>query len=115
MAAKVNYVLYIDYKAGTGEPGYLYVSLKAKTLLEAIAEADKWSRIDIYLMRIMEKDGRSEIDQLAWRKQIYTAILCRRSSGWHLNTTEYSEQTHKVYRYYKTVDDRHYEWFDLAK
>ena len=110
-----DYILYIDYKANVPGCGYLYTRLNATDLVAAMCEAEKqWYSQDVYLMRIMEKVGKSEKDQGTWRKQKYNAILCRRSGWWFANDKDHYEQEHKIFRYNGTGKNKEYEWFEIA-
>lgn len=103
----MKFVLCIDYKAATNK-GLEYMVMDAKNELEAIAEADsKWND-EIYMMQIMKQDGK--VDRTNdWRVTKYTAILARRSHGWHLNNKENSEADHSVHHY--IPKDPRWAWF----
>ena len=99
----MKYILYTDYCAGQNKQ-YEYRELSAKTLLEAIGEADKIRKSDpleIYLTRIMEYHS-TEKEEGCSKKEIYRAVLCERSHGWHLNDIMNSESDHyaakRIYR-----------------
>lgn len=105
-----KFIAYIDYKAGyKADCGkdFEYVPLNAKSLIEAIAEVDTMWNDKIYLIRIMQKDGKIEKVE-DYKTERYKAILCRRSYGWHQNTEEYSESEHVVKKCY-TEDWENYE------
>lgn len=87
-----KYTLYIDYKKTYS---FHYETLEAKTLEEAIKEADKKMSNEIYLMRVMEKTG--NIERNSGRKCTkYKAIICNRGNGWHINDKEHGENYHAV-------------------
>ena len=112
----MKYTLYIDYKASVASwkdtNSYKYISMDAKNLEEAIAEADSLWNDSIYLMRIMKKEGK--IGRADGAKfETYKAILCRRSYGWHRNTEENSESIHVVNKYW-LVDNKAITWYEIA-
>ena len=104
-----KFVVYVDYKSYYRKYGFKfeYVPLNAKSIIEAIAEADMMWNEKIYRIRIMKKFGKigKEGD---YKTQKYKAILCRRSYGWYPNTEEYYEHEHFVERYYNK-DREYYE------
>ena len=101
----MKFVLYIDYltgcTAGWSDPnGYKYIDMKAKSLEEAVEEADKiWysERDKIYLVRIMKKTGNDVVESEfgKYRSDLYEAILCKRTV-WHRNTEKNGERKHAV-------------------
>lgn len=98
-----KFVVYIDYVAGKGPKcGYSYELIDAADLLEAIRIADNKFSDRVYLMRIMEKQGKIRIDKESggWKVETYKAILSRRSTGWHRNTIENAENEHTAERYF---------------
>ena len=106
----MKYTLSIDYKAATNK-GLEYITMESKNELEAIAEADsKWNE-EIYMMRIMKKDGNVERKN-GWKITKYTAILARRSHGWHLNNNENSEASHSVIHY--IPKNPKHAWFETC-
>lgn len=76
----MKYVMYIDYrKVGKIE----YLPLNAKAIGEAIVEADEMHNPDtMYLIRLMEKDGKCEKVESDLKAQVYTAFMEKRSSKW---------------------------------
>lgn len=68
----MKYVLYIDYRA-TYKPMYSeYRPMEAKTLAEAIVEADATHNPEtMYLIRIMEKTGRARKVESDVKAQAY--------------------------------------------
>lgn len=107
----MKYTLYIDYKKG-GK--YEYISMNAKTLEDAIEEADKvWNEKaeTIYLARIMNKVGKIETPERGIKQETYEAYICRRSNGWHRNIIENSENYHAAHKtwFAKNQNDAWYE------
>ena len=95
----MKYIIYIDYKAdytANGGKDSEFIKAEAKNLLDAIAEADALYNENVYLIRIMEKDGKAAKEN-GCTAQLYKAILCKRSAGWHRNTESESEQIHLAY------------------
>ena len=93
----MKFVLYRDFTAGHAD-SYAYDVMEAKTLEDAIEEADRiWRREEntLYLIRIMRTESRSWKEE-GWRVQNIRAILCKRSAkgGWHKNTEANSEGEH---------------------
>lgn len=98
----MKYVLYIDYLSGNE---YEYRALNAKNLGEAILEADKWyDPRNMYLVRIMIKDGDVEHPERGVSAQRYTSRYEKRSCNWRV----YDETVHTV----KQVKTRHNAWFE---
>ena len=104
----MTYLLYKDYLTGEHHIGYSHEIMNAKTDFEAIEEADKaWQeeggKEKLYLMRIMKKNGKVQKMDDGWKKQIFTAVMCKRSEtvGWHANDHEHYENFHQSYRAYK--------------
>lgn len=80
----MKYVLYIDYRSGRSAKPYAYIPLKATTLGEAILEADDhYNATDMYLVRIMVKDGAAENPERGLRCQRYTSRYEKRSYRWY--------------------------------
>ena len=76
----MKYVLYIDYRANYKPLTSEYRKLKAKTLADAILEADAQYNSDtMYLMRIMVKDGKVEKVESDIKRTAYRAELERRT------------------------------------
>ena len=99
----MKYILYIDYKATSGKI-YEYKEMTAKTLIEAIGEADKiYNPETVYLMKILEKSGKVEKEN-GYKVQLYKAIMCKRYD-WHLNNDENGEAEHNARRCY----NKHFE------
>jgi hypothetical protein len=93
----MKFVLYIDRKAGSKAP-YEYKTMTATDLETAIAEADAQWNDEIYLMRIMRKEGKTENGD-GCKVEKYRATLARRSFGWHLNNTANAEGEHYAKRF----------------
>lgn len=92
----MKYILYIDY---TGEhesrtrKSTDYRLMKAKTIEEAIAEADstfykEGGDSEVYLMRILKRVSYGRVEK-------YEAAMVRRSHGWKLN--DETEWRHDVW------------------
>lgn len=76
----MKYILYIDYRANYKPLTSEYCKLEAKTLSDAILEADKQYNPDtMYLMRIMVKDGKTEKVESNIKCTAYRAKLERRA------------------------------------
>ena len=110
-----KYILYVDYKARVGGTGILYTRLEATTLVEAMIESEKWYSDDVYLMRIMERRGKDEAFDKGWRKELYEAVICRRSTWWFPNDNAHCEGEHFAARFFGTGRNAGYEWFELVK
>lgn len=108
----MKYVIYLDYMTGANPNGYKveYIKTAAKDVMEAIELADATWRMhdDLYLIRVMEKDGNNyKVDGLTATN--YKAVMCKRSDrgGWHRNTKENCESEH-IAAWYRTKHDT--EW-----
>lgn len=107
----MKFIVYIDYQTSYKPMGYDYKAIEAKTIEEAIETADKmWNPDTCYLMRIMKKSGKVE-KNYGYNSEEYTAILCKRSTNWHRNTTENGENEHKAKKFWmpKYKDETWYE------
>lgn len=95
-----KYIIYIDYKANCepyGGESYKYINAKAKSLFEAIVEADALYNENVYLIRIMESDTKpAKVGE--YRAQTFHAVLARRCAGWHRNSSEFNENVHMAMR-----------------
>lgn len=99
----MKYLLYIDYRAGAAKQ-YEYIPLIAKDLGAAIIEADAhYNPTEMYLVRIMVKDGAPENPERGLRCQRYTSRYEKRSCRWY----PYGETDHYV-MHCKT---KYGEWF----
>ena len=97
----MQYVLYIEYKASE-DASYEYKMLNAKSLEDAIIEADEiYNPETMYLIRVMQRQGGAYRpfnrgkDIRAFR---YRAIECKRTADnvWHANDDEHNEMYHVV-------------------
>lgn len=109
----MTFAIYTDYRANKKIP-YEYELVQAADLLEAIYKADELWKVKteddekaVYLMRIMQKEGKTERKE-GYREEKYRAVLCRRSSGWHLNDKANSEGEHIVTRCF----NKDISWFE---
>lgn len=104
----MKYVLYIDYLA-TAAKSYEYKAMTANNITDAIIEADAQFTDEMYLIRIMQKVGKTTTEKSVKRER-YEAILCERGSRrWHKNNEENSENEHKVSRY----TGYNSEWYEI--
>lgn len=102
----MKYVLYIDYRASYKPMYSEYRPMNAKTIAEAIIEADAVHDSEtMYLIRIMEKNGKVEKVESDIKAQAYKAIMEKRSTKW---TAE--EQDHSVKHFTAKFGD----WFDIV-
>ena len=100
----MKYVLYIDYCANYKPLTSEYRKLEAKTLSDAMLEADAQYNPDtMYLMRIMVKDGKAEKIESDIKRTAYCAKLERRTR-WAKIDAEHSVG------YYKAPFA---EWFEI--
>ena len=82
----MKYVLYIDYSASYKPMTSEYRTLAAKTLSDAMLEADNQYNPDtMYLMRIMVKDGKTEKVESDIKRTAYRAKLERRTRWMETN------------------------------
>ena len=87
----MKYVLYIDYRASYKPMYSEYRPMEAKTLAEAIVEADAIHNFEtMYLIRIMEKDGKVEKVGGGIKAQTYTTIMEKRSTKWAAEGRDHS-------------------------
>lgn len=102
----MKYVLYIDYRAAYKPMTSEYRPMNAKTIADAIIEADAAHDSEtMYLIRIMEKSGRAEKVESDIKAQTYKAIMEKRSTKWAAE-----EQEHSVKHYTSKFGD----WFEIA-
>lgn len=95
-----NFAIYFDYMT-EAKKSYEYIDMQAKDLEEAIEEADLMiAKNDqpIYLTRIMKKTGKT-VRKDGVASSDYTAILCKRSHGWHRNIEKNGENEHIATRW----------------
>lgn len=105
----MKYVLYIDY-CSTAAKAYEYKAMTANNITDAIIEAGYQFTNEMYLIRIMQKVGKTTTEK-GIKREIYKAILCERASKrWHKNNNANGEREHNVARYtgYNT------EWYELV-
>lgn len=102
----MKYVLYIDYRASY-KPMYCeYHPMNAKTIAEAIIEADAIHDPEtMYLIQIMEKTGKVEKVGGGVKVQAYKAFMEKRSTKWAAR-----EQPHSVNYFTAKFAD----WFEIA-
>ena len=100
----MKYVLYVDYRASYKPLTSEYRTLAAKTLSDAMLEADAQYNPDtMYLMRIMVKDGKAEKVESDIKCTAYRAELERRTRWTETNAKH-------VVGYYKAPFA---EWFEI--
>lgn len=102
----MKYILYIDYRASYKPMTAEYIALNAKTIAEAIIEADAThDQETMYLIRIMEKRGKVEKVESDVKAQTYTAIMEKRSTKWAA-----AETNHSAKHFMAKFGD----WFEIA-
>lgn len=102
----MKYVLYIDYRADYKPLTYEYKKLEAKTLTDAILEADALYNPDtVCLMRIMVKAGKAEKIESDIKCTPYRAEYERRTR-W----AKYDCSYEHIVGYYKAPFA---EWFEI--
>lgn len=102
----MKYILYIDYRTSYKPMTFEYRALNAKTMAEAIIEADAIHNPEtMYLIRIMEKSGKIEKVESDVKAQTYTAIMEKRSTKWSA-----AETNHSV----KNFMAKFANWFEIA-
>ena len=100
----MKYVLYVDYRASYKPLTSEYRKLEAKTLSDAILEADAQYNPDtMYLMRIMVKDGKTEKVESDIKRTAYRVKL-ERGTRWTETNAE------RVIGYYKATFA---DWFEI--
>lgn len=100
----MKYLLYVDYRARASKP-YAYIHLKAMDLGTAIIESDaQYNPADVYLMRIMVKDGAVVHPERGVSAQRYTSRYEKRSYRWYV----YDERDHYAMQF-KT---KNAEWIE---
>ena len=101
----MKYIIYIDYSASYKPLTAEYRPLAAKTIGEAIVEADAIHNPDtMYLIRIMEKNGKIEKVGGGVKTQTYTAIMEKRSK-WRM-----AECEHNAKHYIAKFSD----WYEIV-
>lgn len=79
----MKYVLYIDYRTSYKPMTSEYRPMEAKTMTEAVIEADAThDPSTMYLIRIMEKNGKAVKVEGGVKAQAYTTIMEKRSTKW---------------------------------
>ena len=102
----MKYILYIDYRAFYKPMTAEYIALNAKTIAEAIIEADAiHDQKTMYLIKIMEKRGKIEKVESDVKAQTYTAIMEKRSTKWAA-----AETSHSAKHFMAKFGD----WFEIA-
>lgn len=102
----MKYVLYIDYSASYKPMTSEYRALNAKSIGEAVIEADAIHNPEtIYLIRIMEKSDKVEKVERDIKAQTYTAIMEKRSTKW-----AEVERNHSVKHYVAKFSN----WFEIV-
>lgn len=102
----MKYVLYIDYSASYKPMTCEYRALNAKNIAEAIIEADANHNPEtMYLIRVMEKNGKVEKVDCDVKAQTYTAVMEKRSTKWAAAEGEHSVKHFMM----KTAD-----WFETV-
>lgn len=102
----MKYVLYIDYRASYKPMYSEYRPMNAKNMTEAVIEADAAHDPEtMYLIRIMEKDGKAEKLGGGIKAQVYTAIMEKRSTKWAAEGRDHSVK-HFIAKFA--------DWFEIA-
>lgn len=84
-----EFMIVVDNKAEyKGNAPFDYEMMEAKTVIEAMTEAEDYIDNATYLVKILQKTGEVDPEGLGI---IYSAILCNRTNGWHTNDTKHSE------------------------
>lgn len=101
----MKYIVYIDYRASYKPLTVEYRALSAKTIAEAVFEADAIHDPEsMYLVQIMEKSGKVEKVSSDVKALAYTAIMEKRSTKWAMPESKHSAK-HFVTRFG--------EWFEI--
>lgn len=86
-----KYVVCIDYSASYKPMTLEYRVLNASTMVEVVVEADEIHNQDtMYLIKIMEKNGKVEKVESDVKSQTYIAVMEKRSTKWVLAETNHS-------------------------
>ena len=102
----MKYLVYIDYRTSHKPLAFEYRVLDARTISEAIVEADRiWDDKTMYLAQVMEKRGRAEKVESDIKALTYAAILEKRSTSWAI-----PERNHAV----KHFVSKYGEWFETV-
>lgn len=102
-----KYIAVIDYNAAL-KKGFGHIQLEAKTLLDAMSEAEQYMDDTVYLVRIAEKNSKArKISD--YKKTLFTEILTNRGNGWHRNGDAHSEST-TTWAMYQA---KYSTWYDI--
>lgn len=102
----MEFVLYVDYRCEYKPMTAEYFPMEAKTIEDAIIEADAKHNSDtMYLIRIMKKVGHVELVERGIRVQCYEACMEKRSTRWNK-----AETKHTAARYIASFGD----WFETV-
>lgn len=102
----MKFVLYVDFKASYKPMTIDYFPMEAKTIEDAIIEADaKHDPAIMYLIRIMRKSGRVEKVERDVKAQAFEAIMEKRSSKWRKYESQHTAKyyTAKFGNWFDTV------------
>lgn len=102
----MKYVLYIDYRASYKPMYSEYRPMDAKTMADAVIEADATHNPEtMYLIRIMEKNGKIERLGGSVKAQTYTTVMEKRSTKWAAEGRNHSVKyfTGKFADWFETV------------
>ena len=102
----MKYIIYIDYSASYKSMTAEYRPLSAKTIEEAVMEADAIHNPDtMYLVRIMKKVGKVLKVESDVKAQTYTAIMEKRSTKWRRLDREHNAKHYitKFSDWYETI------------
>ena len=97
-----EFILVIDWKAEKRDAlsaPFTYLLMDAKTIPEAMSEAEKHIDDTVYLVKLLEKTGEldsEEIENGGSLGIIYKAILANRKNGWHCNDYDHCEGRFEV-------------------
>ena len=75
-----KYAVVVDYKAGCGKGSIEFKLLEAKTVIEAMKEAEKFFTDETYLLCIAEKFGKVEKEEFG-KVTSYRDVLESRTEG----------------------------------
>lgn len=86
-----KYIAVIDHNSAF-KSGYSHITLWAKTIPEAMTEAERLLDDTAYLVDIAEKSGRTERRVGGYKETPFTVILRNRGDGWHACDEAHGEQ-----------------------
>ena len=102
----MKYILYIDYRATYKPMTSEYIPMTAKNISQAIVEADSLHDPEkMYLIQILEKNGKALKVESDIKAQAYSAIMEKRSAKW-----TFQEGGRTVKHYMAKFGD----WYDIA-